>query len=327
MTSRATGRTWGFQLVVLLPENRRLSGETRQTWSLPEPVGDVKFSAAGETLQDARELTFRGSGYATEEAAQLAGELFRDRLRVASALFGPGFDVGGDLPQSGLGDDVKAAFEAKLRQDGKFLVPDIHGLVVYEEQGEPVRFSLRAAGIVIQQSSTVLKNVLTIASGSPLTDEQSLACDLVSLAEHEVSDRARFLILVTAMEVLADRPKRTGGLRTLIEHFIKEAERSRTAGGPDEEGRYSSLLGGLKDLRSESISWSIRDLAVRSRPDDPRVPGLVRRIYSCRGTLLHKGRPTEDLRALLASAQELVRDMISYAVSLGVGPKNSPPSE
>ena len=194
MTGRATDTTWGFRLVVLLPASRRISGETCQTWSLPEPVGDVQLSAAKETLQDAQELLFRGCGYATERAAHSAGTLFRDWLRVASRLLVLGFDVDSDLPPSWLGDEVRAATEAILRQSGRFLTTDVHRLLVYEETGGPARVSARAAGIVVQQSSTVLENVLTIARCSPLTDEQSLACDLVSLAEHEASDRARFLL-------------------------------------------------------------------------------------------------------------------------------------
>lgn len=154
-----------------------------------------------------------------------------DWVRVASALFIHGFDVGRDLQMSWLGDEVKAALEAKLRREGKFLVDDVHGLLVYEEQGEPVRLALSAAPIVVEQSSIALENVLAIASGSTLTDEQSLACDLVSLAEHEGSDRARFLILVTAIEVLAERSERAGGFRTVVERFIEEAKRSQTEAG------------------------------------------------------------------------------------------------
>jgi len=238
-----------------------------------------------------------------------------DWVRVASALFILGFDVGRDLQMSWLGDEVKAALEAKLRREGKFLVDDVHGLLVHEEQGEPVRPALSAAPIVVQQSSIALENVLAIASGSTLTDEQSLACDLVSLAEHEGSDRARFLILVTAIEVLAERSERAGGFRTVVERFIEEAKRSQTEAGPDEEGRYSSLLSGLTGLRSESISWSIRDLAVRSRPDDSGVRGLASRLYQCRSQLVHGGRSTEDPRGLLTTTQELVRDMISHTLS------------
>ena len=156
-----------------------------------------------------------------------------------------------------------------------------------------------------------------------MTDEQSLACDLVSLAEHEGSDRARFLILVTAIEVLAERSERAGGFRTVVERFIEEAKRSQTEAGPDEEGRYSSLLSGLTGLRSESISWSIRDLAVRSRPDDSGVRGLASRIYQCRSQPVHGGRSTEDPRGLLTTTQELVRDMISHTLSLGAVPERA----
>jgi hypothetical protein len=310
--------TWGFQLVVLLPANRRLNGETRQTWSLAEPVGDVSLSAAGEALQDAGEITFRGSGYATEGAAQSAGECFRDWVRVASALSGLGFDVGRDSRRlSWLGAEV----EANLRREGQLLVDDVHGLVVFEEHGEPFRLTARAGGTVVQQSSIAYENVLAIASGSALTDEQSLACDLVSLAEHEGSDRTRFLILVTAMEVLAERQERAGALRALVERLIVEAEHSRNAAGPDEKGRYSSLVGGLRELLSESIASSIRDLAALSRPDDSDVRRLANRIYTCRSDLVHEGRSTEDPRDLLGTTQELVRDMIRHTLSHGAEPE------
>jgi hypothetical protein len=85
------------------------------------------------------------------------------------------------------------------------------------------------------------------------------------LAEHVQNRQARFILVVSGMEVLAERPERTGDVRLMVDKMIDDAKVSlRTSRNPG----FNSLISALRDIRKESIGSAIRLLAVASRPDD-----------------------------------------------------------
>jgi hypothetical protein len=307
--------TWGFQLVITVPAERRLSGDARQRWSLPDPVGDVDLTVAGQTLEGASELTFRAGGFESQAEAERAGTVFRGWLRVASALEGVGIDCGTDVRKSWLGAAQQDQLAHHLSMGSAMLVDDVHGLVTYEEAGRPLRPAMRAAAALCP-SAHLHDALLAVARDRVLTERQALACDLVSLVDREGSDRARLLTLVTAMEVLADRgAERTGPAGALVLRFIEEAEAARDAASTEpEQGDLASLVGGLTGLRRHSRAAASRLLAERTRPDDAEALDLVDRSSRCRNKLAHGGTPTEHPAQLWPGLLVLVRDMIRHSL-------------
>ncbi len=296
-----------------LPSHFRVGGDSPQVWYLPKPVGDVQLLIANETTAQPTELTFRGGGFGSPAGARAAGRLLSDWLRLAGALEGIAFDLGRDLALSGLGEVVKPIVDAQLRAQGAFAVPDVHGLTVYEyeEPARPTRFATRAQGTVERTSESLRGAVLLCSSRQPLDDRLALACDLVCLAEREISNRARFLTLVSAAEVLAVRSQRMGVARSLVDKFIAEVKSTTTSAV---EPELDSLLSALLDLREISVSASIRELARTARPDAPEgAADIARRSYNCRSELTHGGRSATDVKALYAEMLPLVRDMVQIA--------------
>ena len=302
--------TWGFQLMIRLPTRHLVNGENNQTWSLPTPVGDVTLVIENETPAQPTELTFRGGGFGSPPEAHAAGKLLSDWLRLAGALDRWGFDFGRDNALSGLGETVKPVAAALLKLADAFLVPDVFGLTTYEQEGaQPRRFSMRAQPSIGRSSDSLLEAVIRAADIRGLTDRVSLACDLVSLAEREGSDRARLLTLATAMEVLADRTGRTGLARELVDKFLSEVEAART--GTDVPLELDSLSSGLGELKQSSISASVRHLARVARPlDQDAAADIASRGYKCRSKLTHDGKSETDLTAVCAELLPLVQDMI-----------------
>jgi hypothetical protein len=282
--------------VVQTPTERALSGDVRQVWALPEPVGTVELSVATDNLEAASEITFRASGFPTGDDARLAGETFRSWLRFASASAGFGLDCGRDVPLSSLGEGVRRQLQELLAHEKVVLVDDVHGLAFYEDIGRPLRFAARATGRVLLPSRPLLDAVVRAGHGPPLNNERLLVCDLVSSVYRETSDDTRLLTLVTAMEVLAGRHERTGGARALVEEFIETAAQSERSATSDEERKeFNSLLGSLRrDLRYRSISALVQDWARSVRPDDPEAPKLAKRCYNCRSNLVHAGTANEN---------------------------------
>jgi Apea-like HEPN len=302
--------SWGFQVLVQLPDTRRLSGEPQQTWSLPAPVGDVRLVATSPAadLTESSELAFYGSGYPSGAEAGASGELFQNWLRVASALNNLGFDLGDGKLLSWLSDAMKESLIQDPANEGLLVTDDIHGLYIFEETGKPSRFGMRATLTVSQTSSKAYDITKEVASrGHVLSAGMALACDLVSLSEFEGSNRMKFLLIVTAMEALAERADRTGQPRQLIDEYIEEiGQRARSVDGQD----FKSLLSAMKDLRQESISGSIRRLTEFARPGDGEARKFASRIYKCRSQLVHNGRTDESVDELFPIAEGLIHDML-----------------
>jgi hypothetical protein len=307
---------WGYQLMVRLRSGLHLTGDERQTWTLREPVGTVELLITDATPSQDTELTFRAADFASEGEAKSAGSCLRNWLRLASAVERGGLDTGRDRILSRLGE----AGLAQLPPD-TVIAPDVHGLVVYEHQPNErqLRFAMRAHGRVDRKSDSLLNTLTRVSSAGTLSDQQALVTDLVSLAQRETSGRSRLLALVTAMEVLAERPPRTGATRKLVERFIEEASAARAVAGENEQATLDSLVGGLEDLRGTSISASIRQLAGDARPSDAaNAAWLAKHSYKCRSDLVHTGRSDTDPSALTDEAERLVLDMLRASLSWGV---------
>ena len=308
---------WGFQIVLWMTSKNRLAGPPEEVWSLGPPVGDVEFKILRQRGEGGPfELQFRGGGYSSANSAEEAGQVFRSCLRFVSALDGYGFDLGRDNPISAFGADYRSQVDARLSELGRYLVDDVHGLVVYEERtGQPARFGLHAEANVVRNSDKLKESVSTAIARRRLTAREEISCDLLSLVESEGSDRSRLLTLVSALEVLADRPERTGVVRSLVDHFItqtNDALRKATTGA--DKAQLDSLITGLEDLRLISIGASVRNLATSTRPGDANAKRVANRSYACRSQLIHTGISNEEPSTLLAELLQLVRDAIAASV-------------
>ncbi len=323
--------TYGYQLVIHLPPNRFYSGESGQQWAMPAPVGNVSVSAVGDVLDDSPELIFRGGGFPSASEAKDAGETLRDWVRLTGAVDGGAFDVGHDLHKSGLGSAGRMLVEGVLSESDVFLVPDVHGLAIFEESAaNALRFAVRAAGSVLRPSGALRCELLQFAEVEPLTGEQRLACDLVALACRESVPRLKMVTLATAMELLADDKSPGGHVAKLIERFIDEVEEERQCNSDDELG-LQHLIRSLKNMRDVSISESLRILARCARPDAAEEAAvLVDRIYGCRSDLVH-GKDAfgndiseGDAAALWSEAFAMVKDMLLLSC---IGQAQSRPAE
>ena len=147
--------TFGFQQVVRLPTNFRVTGIPCDVWEFPDPVGQVLVTglcnpgvleAAPEVrvseVRKSEELGFYGSGYSAEGEARAAGEQLAAWLRVTSALHDLGFDLGDGAMLTKLSPHRKADEEKHLGANN-FLVDDVHGLITFEDRGRTRRLMLR----------------------------------------------------------------------------------------------------------------------------------------------------------------------------------------
>lgn len=93
-----------------------------------------------ETLDQATAFHLEAGGFATEEAALVAGEALRVRIRILNAILGLGLNVPqGDSPSGHVSDEIKR----KLREEHDAVVLDgVWGLVTFPDDGRHFEYVL-----------------------------------------------------------------------------------------------------------------------------------------------------------------------------------------
>jgi hypothetical protein len=261
------------------------------------------------TFRDATEIFFFGRGYRSRDEAERAGALARNVVRLASAGSGLGLDVGRqDRPRSRLGQVTIN----KMAAYGFLGLPDVHGLQVYEETGPPtvLRFdATMAVRTPMTRFSAMLRD--RVSDAADMDSGRAVACDLWAQAGFESSQVSALFNLVTALEVLSERREREGPSAGLVEIFLEEIGKAMSGAEKAVQSQLDSLMGGVSDLRCESIRAAVRRL-VESVPagrlsNDVSPVQLFSRSYEARSQLIHDGVTSMDLGALIGPLRELVR--------------------
>ena len=138
-----------------------------------------------------------------------------------------------------------------------------------------------------------------------LSAKQSLALEISNLSSFEISSRARFLTLVSAVECLCDREARSD---TAIQHIRSLTE--TTSKAELAEGEKQSLLNGLGNLQRESISKSARNLVKKLLGKE--AMGLFHTCYEVRSRMLHDGSLADEIEigSLVNELKDLVTDLL-----------------
>jgi len=167
-----------------------------------------------------------------------------------------------------------------------------------------------------------LGDIASFLFGSINSDKFRTALELYAAHFNERQIRVRFLLLVIAMEALADESPKDQPALGLVERWIAEVNEEK-AGHDSSSSEYRSLdsLGGqLNSLRSKSIGAQIGDLF-------DEVPGLTeagladmkkraKAVYSRRSKLVHDGYvPPAELPDLEKEARNLVETLFRAAIA------------
>lgn len=138
-----------------------------------------------------------------------------------------------------------------------------------------------------------------------------LSMELFAAARLEVTERARFIGLVSALEPLADAKQYDEPVLS----FVREASEllAKTEGIAERD--RNSLRGRLQFMRQESISRALTRLVEETLPGDDRVLEIVDDGYNVRSTILHSGSTEANLGEKSAEVEDALRKL--YAARLG----------
>jgi hypothetical protein len=270
-------RTYAFRVTSSLAGGVIETEEREIKLELPGvPLIEVGISRNNQT--EPWLLTAWCGGFNLESEAQAAGSRVKTALVLAGILLGVGIDAGND-------QIIGPGFRRTDGQPDERLQPEVHGLQVVPDIEHLLFGSIRFGRPVTRISPADFQKRVaeSYAFGKPLTKKQILAAQLYNQSHFHSSDAARFIVLISAVESLADRNPRSPAAVQLIERMIQMVKASTN---PEES---ESLNSGLSNLKNESIGSTCRALVKRLCGDAPA--NTFRLMYEIRSTLLHTGEP------------------------------------
>lgn len=278
------------QIELLLPEAPRY----RITMNLPESRGH----------DDGRQpLVFLCGGFENEEIAQGVGARLKHAVLLAAVTVGLGIDLGSD-------EVVSSAAMLAGGQPDERLQPQVHGLQTFPEL-EKMLFGFAYVGhpqprdpaALRMRFEATLKQAYSLRH--PLMPKEVLAAQLYADSHFVPLHKARLLLLISAVEALADAPERSAAARELVEKMMHLV----STGGLDplEKEALSSQLGFLK---WSSIRSTCRRL-VRAHCDEDSERRFLE-AYAMRSALLHKGEAPSrvEIGPLISTLGDIVQRII-----------------
>ncbi len=294
-----------FRLRFNLSELDRINSDAEELELLVTPSGQrifLKSGATGTAIKDQARVAVRGGTFVSEQAARDAAGRSKRALLFWAIEQRAGIDFG-DGKQRGI------ATNAGLRMlEEQYKAPfrnDVHGIDVFEHL-EGLRFVHVSAKAQVGRHPSNL--VTTFAEeypkGACATEKQLLACEIYSSSFFDISQRSRFITLVTAVEAMLDLAKRADSAQLLVDELKAKTQKSDV-----DAQTQKSLLGSLEWLRYESIRQAGRALAnslLTAKVYDGKSAGdFFCSCYDLRSNLLHRGTLGENADALqLANRME-----------------------
>lgn len=151
----------------------------------------------------------------------------------------------------------------------------------------------------------------------PVDQQLLLSMELFAAARLEVSDRARFISLVSSLEPLALSSNNPESIQNLISAFEKQLESVEVSELPMDEISIlkNSLKGRLEELRKESIRQVILRVVRELLPGDRIALKIIDDAYSLRSNILHEGIIDPYLDRKVVHIEGIIRRM--YASKIG----------
>ena len=316
-----------FLLTTSLPSRRgsmEISEDEPLIVRLPDyPNNPVRVIARVHSKDAEGSLTARATGFETDDDAYEAGRQMQSALRAACISIGTAIDVGTKRTvQTALNPEWRHLAEKAALEAGQptRVVDYVHGVHVFEDDdlSRVMQFKLGAIGVAPASypdfPDALASEVSRQTAGHTPDEKLETARDLFMAAEIEQSPRSRFLILVTALEVLATRDQRSDELQAHIDSLTcMTSDAMKSSVNRDEMKGLIDALDGPQ--RKQSIASAIRQLAV-SAPgygDKRRLTkSKITDYYDARSTIVHDGVEPEDFD--INEATSWVRNLVRTLV-------------
>lgn len=198
--------------VLLSPRQALNSTKLALTFRLDPLDRDVIISASPPgPLDQANRLTFSCHGFRSFDEAHAAGVALEQAVQIGGAAAAIGVDTGVDQSR-------ESNQSGGRRTPGYRVIDERRGLRIWGGNLKPQSYM---SGFGMVQLPEVDKFINSIRwaheANVVLSERHRLALALYGLSHFESSERARFLVLVTCVEVLANREQRSVDELTVLD--------------------------------------------------------------------------------------------------------------
>ncbi len=244
-------------------------------------------------------LIIRSRGYPSREVARENGQLLKDALLLAGAEQWAGIDVGMDRATSSVAQFIKDG----SAEDGILLRDDIFGLDVFEDVEARV-LQMKMELSAPASPDDLLNSIRDLTPLAAFMDSRSrVSAQLINDALFPLTPESRLLILMTAIESLWERPKRSASIAALTDALL--AHLNTMNGSADDKDDVAKRV---NDIRVQSISrmckGKITDLLGKDRAKE------FENLYEARSGFAHDGKGRAMLHSEGDVAQRLAFDVL-----------------
>ena len=264
------------------------------------------------TIQESPELVLRGDGWKSEQEASNEAERYKQALMLSLARVRVGREFGARAPKGGF---TLAGLKWLEQERGQRVLNDVHGIMVFETEPQPLFASTEARGVFGIPKGR-FEAVLLYAVEHPwvLNEREQTSLELFHASFFQQMADARFLLLMMAIEALLEPSQRSSAAVLHIENLINLTRECCTISSEEK----SSILGSLERLRCESINQAGRKLVTErlgSRTyHNKSASGFFSYCYDLRSRLVHGRSPYpswQEVSDVVATLEVFVSDLLS----------------
>jgi len=226
-----------------------------------------------------------------------------------------GFATAGEAESAGL--KLSAAIlwlaismKSSLRLDYHTPLP----CVVYDRtQGGDLRLGCSAHATRISSPNKIVRLLKQVYSrDQPIDSTLLVSMELFASARLEVTERTRFLGLVSALEPIAKQQDYGEPVHNLSKQFLELLTKDTTVPKPIRP----SIMGRIRDLRRESVMQAIYRLIDDYFPGNQATLDTVKEAYNVRSNIVHDGSSDADLNHLSNEIEQVIRRLYSLMLDL-----------
>lgn len=163
-----------------------------------------------------------------------------------------------------------------------------------------------------EEVQSIVEGIETVYC-SPIEIEPKLllAMELFTAAPLEITQKARFIVLITSLEALAEQESYGEEALQTIDFCKTEITKNSSIRNNVKE----SMIDRLKWLKQESKKHSIIRLIRQRLLGDSESENIFRKAYEIRGELLHIGQTDSDLEEVSRQIEKVMRKIFSSYLS------------
>lgn len=301
-----SAKKFNFRLRFFVPKGTELKLDAPEA-ELPPATPNTSLTLKplfSETIKGAERLYITGKGFSSESAAAIAGLRTKAALLLASAESRIGVNCGRDKVTLQFSEEIKKELELDA---GVKLHDDVHGLYIYPDEGNDRFISMKGEMTVGRSADRFLASFENFSSQAPtLSDRHVIALELVNSSHFEITGRARFLTLVTAIEVLCERKRSSDAIQGLVDVALKAV-----AAYPEGQDRQS-VINRISDIKKESIARACKSHIGNLLGME--AASQFGKFYNARGEIIHEGKFVEELETMANEAHDLTWKLLTHGL-------------